>query len=74
MEIPKEINISEITRKVMRPIDLSVDVYYSALVNGESVMYATDGFFKPHITITEWAQKVVLIYIERYNQFYEMNK
>jgi len=74
MEIPKEINISEVTRTVMKEIDLSRDIRYSALINGERVMYATDGVFKPHLSITQWVQKVLFLYIERYNHFNEANK
>lgn len=74
MEIPKEINISEIKRTVMREIDLSRDIRYSALINGERVMYATDGVFKPHLSITQWIQKVLFLYIERYNNLLEANK
>jgi hypothetical protein len=74
MEIPKEINISEVTRTVMRDIDLSRDIYYAALINGERVMYATDGIFKPHLSITQWVQKVLFLYIERYNNLLEANK
>ena len=74
MEIPKEINISEIKRHDMYYIDGSGYVRYSALVNGERVMSQTDGFLYPHMSIEAWAQKVVMLYIERYNELYEMNK
>ena len=74
MEIPKEINISEVTRTVMKEIDLSRDIRYSALVNGERIMYATDGVFKPHISIEQWVIQVLSLYIERYNHFNEANK
>jgi len=74
MEIPKEINISEIQRWSMNQIDGSGYIRYSALVNGLRVMSHTDGFLHPHISIEAWAQKVVLLYIERYNELNEANK
>jgi hypothetical protein len=74
MEIPKEINISEIKRTVMREIDLSRDIRYSALINGERVMYATDGVFKKHLDVSQWIHTAIMFYIERYNQLHEANK
>lgn len=71
MEIPKEINISEIKRHDMYYIDGTATVKYSALVNGMRVMHRT---LKQHMSTEEWAQKVVMLYIERYNELYEMNK
>ena len=71
MEIPKEINISEIKRQDMYYIDGTAKVRYSALVNGMRVMHQT---LKNHMSTEEWAQKVVMLYIERYNELYEMNK
>ena len=74
MEIPKEINLSQITRTVMREIDLSRDVHYSALINGERIMSKTDGIIRPHMPIEEWVERVVFLYLERYNQLHEANK
>ena len=74
MEMPKEINISDIKRYNMYDVDGSEGVRYSALVNGMRVIHRTDGWVRPHMSIEEWAQKVVLLYIERYNELYEMNK
>jgi hypothetical protein len=74
MEIPKEINISEIKRHDMYYIDGTSRIKYSALVNGMRVIHGTDGWVRPHMSTEEWAQKVVQLYIERYNELYEMNK
>lgn len=74
MEIPKEINISEIKRHDMYYIDGTDKVTYSALVNGVRVMHYTDGYVRPHMSTEQWAQKVVMLYIERYNELYQMNK
>jgi hypothetical protein len=74
MEIPKEINISEVKRTVMYDVDLSNDIRYSALVNGERIMTMTDGWMRPHMTIEQWVEYVVIMCIKRYNELHEANK
>lgn len=41
----------------MIDIDLSNKIRYSAIINGNSrVLYETDGWVRPHLSLEEWTQ------------------
>jgi hypothetical protein len=47
--------ISKLKRTEMKNIDLSDNVRYSAILNGNKlIQYATDGIFHKHLTLQEW--------------------
>ena len=47
--------ISKLKRTEMKNIDLSDNVRYSAILNGNKlIQYSTDGIFHKHLTLQEW--------------------
>jgi hypothetical protein len=53
----KQITVTEIKRTEMINIDLSNNIRYSAIINGNSrVLYETDGWVRKHLSLEEWTQ------------------
>jgi hypothetical protein len=52
----EEIEVKDAKRIVMADIDLSNHIYYSCIIDGNLLRYATDGFWHPHITLEQWIE------------------
>ena len=52
----EEIEVKDAERIVMADIDLSNHIYYSCIIDGNRLRYATDGFCHPHITLEQWIE------------------
>ena len=51
--------ISDLKRTEMKNIDLSSNVRYSAILNGNKLVhYQTDGIFRKHLTLQEWEKHI----------------
>jgi len=52
-----EITVTEIERTEMINIDLSNNIRYSAIINGNiRALYETDGWVRKHLSLEEWTQ------------------
>ncbi len=52
----EDIQVKDAERIVMADIDLSNHIYYKCTINGNTLRYATDGFWHPHITLEQWIE------------------
>jgi hypothetical protein len=53
----RKITVTEIQRIEMININLSKNIRYSAIINGNSrVLYETDGWIRKHLSLEEWTQ------------------
>ena len=54
MRTKEEIEVKDAKRIVMYDIDLSDVIRYSCVIDGDTHMYTTDGYNRPHITLEQW--------------------
>jgi hypothetical protein len=50
----EEIEVKDAKRIVMADIDLSDVIRYSCVIDGNTHLYTTDGYNRPHITLEQW--------------------
>tara|TARA_R110000772_G_scaffold232527_1_gene344073 strand:- start:270 stop:452 length:183 start_codon:yes stop_codon:yes gene_type:complete len=59
------VKISNLKRIEMKNIDLSNNVRYSAILNGNKlIQYETDGIFHKHLTLQEWEEYIKKIIVK----------
>jgi len=54
MKTKEQIEVKDAKRIVMYDIDLSDVIRYSCVIDGDTHMYTTDGYNRPHITLEQW--------------------
>tara|TARA_R110000822_G_scaffold53415_1_gene137834 strand:+ start:128 stop:367 length:240 start_codon:yes stop_codon:yes gene_type:complete len=70
MKAKEDLEITNITRTEMNPIDLSDKIKYSAQCEKHSLTLCSvsDGIFNKHMTLEEWTIKATELFTEKIRQ------